>query len=103
MRKAMGETKEIYEQKVCIAAYEVVGFVGISVATLVAMGQTKAFMFLGWFAAEVVGLFCFVVFALLERLFATAFKLGRRTNSRSEPCRKPFQIREGLLLYRPTN
>ena len=58
-----------------IAAYEVLGFVGVSVATLVAMGQTKAFMFLGWFAAEVVGLFLFVVFALLERLFASALKL----------------------------
>ena len=60
-----------------IAAYEVLGFVGISVATLVAMGQTNAFMFLGWFAAEVVGLFLFVVFALLERLLATALKLRR--------------------------
>ena len=75
MRRAMGETKEFYAQKVCIAAYEVLGFVGISVATLVAMGQTAAFIFLGWFAAEVVTLFFFVVFALLERLFATAFKL----------------------------
>ena len=58
-----------------IAADEAVGFVGISVATLVAMGQTKAFMFLGWFAAEVVGLFFFALVALLERLFATALKL----------------------------
>ena len=58
-----------------IAAYEVLGFVGVSVATLVAMGQTAAFIFLGWFAAEVVTLFFFVVFALLERLFATALKL----------------------------
>ena len=58
-----------------IAAYEVLGFVGVSVATLVAMGQTKAYMLLGWFAAEVVGLFFFVVFALLERLFASALKL----------------------------
>ena len=59
----------------CIAAYEVLGFVGISVTTLVAMGQTKAFMFLGWFAAEVLGLFFFALVTLLERLFATAFKL----------------------------
>ena len=58
-----------------IAAYEMVGFVGISVANLVAKGQTKAFIFFGWFAAEVVGLFFIVVFALLERLFATALKL----------------------------
>lgn len=58
-----------------IAAYEVPGFVGISVATMVAMGQTKAFMFLGWFAAEVVILFFFTLVALLERLFATALKL----------------------------
>jgi hypothetical protein len=42
---------------------------------LVAMGQTKAYMFLGWFAPKVVGLFFFAVFALLERLFATALKL----------------------------
>ena len=75
MRRAMGEPGEFYEQKVCIAAYEVLGFVGVSVATLVAMGQTKAFMFLGWFAAEVVGLFFFALVALLERLFATALKL----------------------------
>ena len=58
-----------------IAAYEVVGFVGISVATLVAMGQAKAFMFLGWLAAEIVALFFFALVALLERLFATALKL----------------------------
>lgn len=42
---------------------------------LIAMGQTKAYMFLGWFAAEVVGLFFFALVALLERLFATALKL----------------------------
>ena len=39
MRRAMGETKEFYEQKVCIAAYEVVGFVGISVATAIKLHQ----------------------------------------------------------------
>ena len=71
----MSEPREFYEQRACIDAYEVLGFVGISVATLVAEGQTKAFMFLGWFAAEVVGLFFFALVVLLERLFATAFKL----------------------------
>ncbi len=60
-----------------IAAYEVPGFVGISVAAQVAMGQTKAFMFLGWLAAEVVGLFFFALAALLERLFANGLKLRR--------------------------
>ena len=58
-----------------IAAYEVLGFVGISVATLVAMGQMKTYMLLSLFAAEVVGLFFFALVALLERLFATALKL----------------------------
>ena len=39
MRRAMGETKEFYAQKVCIAAYEVLGFVGISVATALKLRQ----------------------------------------------------------------
>lgn len=58
-----------------IAAYEMLGFVGVSVAAWVAMGQMKVSMFLGWLAAEVVTLFFFALVALLERLFVTAHKL----------------------------
>ena len=57
------------------AAYEVLGFVGVWVAAWVAMGQTKAYMLLPWFAAEVVTLFLFTLVALLERLFAAALEL----------------------------
>ena len=39
MRRAMGETKGFYEQKMCIAAYELIGFVGISVATALKLHQ----------------------------------------------------------------
>ena len=39
MRRAMGETKGFYEHKVCIAAYELIGFVGISVATALKLHQ----------------------------------------------------------------
>lgn len=62
-----------------IAAYEVLGFVGVSVAAWIVMGQTKAYMLLGWLAAEVVTLFFLALVALLERLFATAFKLCQET------------------------
>ena len=82
-----------------IAAYEVLGFVGISVATLVAMGQMKTYMLLSLFAAEVVDLFFFALVALLERLFATALNCNRRTNSRSEPCLS-FTCSWGLVVGR---
>ena len=57
------------------AAYEVLGLAGVSAAAWVAMGQTKAYMLLPWFAAEVVTLFLFTLVALLERLFAAALEL----------------------------
>jgi hypothetical protein len=57
------------------AAYEVLGLAGVLVATWVAMGQTKAYMLIPWFAAEVVTLFLFTLDALLERLFAAALEL----------------------------
>ena len=59
------------------AAYEVLGLAGGPVATWVAMGQTKAYMLLPWFAAEVVTLFLFTLVALLERLFSAALELRR--------------------------
>lgn len=57
------------------AAYEVLGLGGVWVAAWVALGQTKAYMLLPWFAAEVVTLFLFTLVALLERLFAAALEL----------------------------
>ena len=57
------------------AAYEVIGLAGVLVATWVAMGQTKAYLLLPWFAAEIVTLFLFTLVALLERLFAAALEL----------------------------
>jgi hypothetical protein len=57
------------------ATYEVLGLAGVLVATWVALGQTKAYMLLPWFAAEVVTLFLFTLVALLERLFAAALEL----------------------------
>jgi Protein of unknown function (DUF2975) len=57
------------------AAYEVLGLAGVLVATWVAVGQTKAYMLLPWFAAEVVTLFLFTLVTLLERLFAAALEL----------------------------
>lgn len=57
------------------AAYLVLGLAGVWVAAWVAMGQTKAYMLLPWFAAEVVTLFLFTLVALLERLFVTEVKL----------------------------
>ena len=39
------------------------------------MGQTKAYILLPWFAAEVVALFLFTLAALLEGLFAAALQL----------------------------
>ena len=57
------------------AAYEVLGLAGVLVATWVAMGQTKAYMLIPWFAAEVVTLFLFTLDALLEGLFAAALEL----------------------------
>ena len=57
------------------AAYEVLGLAGGLIATWVAMGRTKAYMLLPWFAAEVVTLFLFTLVALLERLFAAALEL----------------------------
>ena len=57
------------------AAYEVLGLVGVWVAVWVAMGQTKAYLLLPWFGAEVVTLFLFTLVALLERLFAAALEL----------------------------
>ena len=57
------------------AAYEVLGLVGVWVAAWVALGQTKAYMLLPWFAAEVVTLFLCTLVALLERLFAAALEL----------------------------
>jgi len=57
------------------AAYLVLGLGGVWVAAWVALGQTKASMLLGWFAAEVVTLFLFTLVALLERLFAAALEL----------------------------
>jgi len=57
------------------AAYEVLGLAGVLVATWVAIGQTKAYMLLPWFAAEVVTLFLFTLVALFERLFAAALEL----------------------------
>ena len=59
------------------AAYEVLGLAGVSFAAWVAMGQTKAYMLLPWFAAEVVTLFLFTLVALLERLFSAALELRR--------------------------
>jgi hypothetical protein len=56
-------------------AYLVLGLVGVSVAIWVAMGQTKAYILLPWFAAEVVALFLFTLAALLEGLFAAALEL----------------------------
>lgn len=63
-----------------IAAYEVLGFVGVSIATWVSMGQTKVSMLLGWLAVEVVTLFFFALVALLERLFVTALELRRKND-----------------------
>jgi len=57
------------------AAYLVLGLGGVWVAAWVALGQTKASMLLGWFAAEVVTLFLFTLVALLERRFAAALEL----------------------------
>ena len=57
------------------AAYLVLGLGGVWVAAWVALGQTKASMLLGWFAAEVVTLFLFTLVALLERLFSVALEL----------------------------
>ena len=56
-------------------AYLVLGLVGVSVAIWVAMGQTKGYVLLPWFAAEVVALFLFTLAALLEGLFAAALEL----------------------------
>src|SRR5450759_2812272 len=64
------------------AAYEVLGLAGVLVAAWVAMGQTKAYMLLPWFAAEVVTLFLFPLVALLERLFSAA--LEQRDQSEEE-------------------
>jgi len=58
-----------------IAAYLVLGLVGVSVATWVAMGQMIPSSLLVWFAGEVVTLFLFTLVALLERLFAAALEL----------------------------
>lgn len=55
------------------ASYEALGFVGVWVTVWVALGQTPN-MLLPWLAAEVVTLFFFALFALLERLFAAALK-----------------------------
>jgi len=57
------------------AAYEVLGLVGVWVAAWVAIGQTKGYMLLPWFAVEVVTLFLFTLAALLERLFGAALEL----------------------------
>lgn len=57
------------------AAYEVLGLVGVWVAAWVATGQTKAYMLLLWFAAEVVTLFLYTLVALLERLLGAALEL----------------------------
>src|SRR5665647_3473150 len=57
------------------AAYLTLGLVGVWVAVWVAMGQTKGYVLLPWFAAEVVTLFLFTLVALLERLFAAALEL----------------------------
>lgn len=57
------------------AAYEVLGLAGVWVAAWVTMEQTKAYMLLPWFAAEVVTLFLFTLVALLERLFSAALEL----------------------------
>lgn len=54
-----------------------VGLAGVWIAAWVTMGQTKAYMFLPWLAAEVVTLFVFTLVALLERLFAAALELRR--------------------------
>jgi hypothetical protein len=56
-------------------AYLVLGLVGVLVAIWVALGQTKAYILLPWFAAEVVALFLFTLAALLEGLFAAALEL----------------------------
>ena len=56
------------------AAYLVIGVVGIWVAAAAAMGQSKGYVLLPWFAAEVVTLFLFTVVSLLERLFAAALE-----------------------------
>jgi len=56
-------------------AYLVLGLVGVLAALWVAMGQTKAYILLPWFAAEVVALFLFTLAALLEGLFAAALQL----------------------------
>ena len=57
------------------AAYLVLGLVGVSAATWVAMGQMIPSSLLVWFAGEVVTLFLFTLVALLERLFAAALEL----------------------------
>ena len=57
------------------AAYLVLGLVGVSAATWVAMGQMIPASLLVWFAGEVVTLFLFTLVALLERLFAAALEL----------------------------
>src|SRR5450756_280278 len=59
------------------AAYLVIGVVGIWVAAAAAMGQSKGYVLLPWFAAEVVTLFLFTVVSLLERLFAAALEFGQ--------------------------
>ncbi len=56
-------------------AYLVLGLVGVLAAVWVAMGQTKGYLLLPWFAAEVVALFLFTLAALLEGLFAAALEL----------------------------
>jgi len=56
-------------------AYLVLGLVGVLAAVWVAMGQTKGYVLLPWFAAEVVALFLFTLAALLEGLFAAALEL----------------------------
>ena len=56
-------------------AYLVLGGVGVLAAVWVAMGQTKGYLLLPWFAAEVVALFLFTLAALLEGLFAAALEL----------------------------
>jgi len=57
------------------AGYLVLGLVGVLAAAWVVMGQTKGYVLLPWFAAEVVALFLFTLAALLEGLFAAALEL----------------------------
>ena len=57
------------------AAYLVLGLVGVSAATWVAMGQMIPSSLLVWFAGEVVTLFLFTLVGLLERLFSAALEL----------------------------